>query len=281
MSDNTFLLSSPSTVYSLGLDYEQSQHKQEIRDAREAEMTPEELQAAAEQRRMKRVKLGIESPHYKKEESSPSPKWRVTSPNARTAADSSRTPVRTPRASAVKSREETSRAFMHHGPLDSQATSQEAIDALIDARLRDGQQDTVFDPEDVTSQDFLPMLDYRRQPVVYDHDISEEPESACPDSFLVQGNTSLTEVLNPFEEHLLSRGGEEMLGFSSLVAGFVNISEASVQSSVRHVQVASGLLDVDLLAILLLSEKLLAGALDLLLFVVRGSAARWHARRVE
>ncbi|KAJ7480573.1 hypothetical protein FB451DRAFT_1237944 [Mycena latifolia] len=177
MSDNTFLLSSPSTVYSLGLDYEQSQHKQEIRDAREAEMTPEELQAAAEQRRMKRVKLGIESPQYKKEESSPSHKWRVTSPNAWTAADSSRTPVRTPRASAVKSREETSRAFMHHGPLDSQATSQEAIDALIDARLRDGQQDTVFDPDDVTSQDFLPMLDYRRQPVVYDHDISEEPES--------------------------------------------------------------------------------------------------------
>ncbi|KAJ7444172.1 hypothetical protein FB451DRAFT_1491846 [Mycena latifolia] len=166
MSDDTFLPSSPSTIYSMGLDYEQSQHKQEIRDAREAEMSTEELEAAAEQRRLKRVKLGFESPNYKREESLTPLEW-TTSPKAWTAAESSKTPARTPRASGVKSSKETSRAFMHHGLLDSQATSQEAVDALIGERLRDRQHNTVID--DMTSQDVLDQLDYRRQPVVYAH----------------------------------------------------------------------------------------------------------------
>ncbi|KAJ7201964.1 hypothetical protein B0H12DRAFT_1080899 [Mycena haematopus] len=70
-----------------------------------------------------------------------------------------------PRASAVQSAVKTSSAFLPKGSLDSQSTSQEAIDALIAARIRD----------DTTSQDFLDQLDYRRQPVLYnDDDISEE-----------------------------------------------------------------------------------------------------------
>ncbi|KAJ7484109.1 hypothetical protein FB451DRAFT_1363713 [Mycena latifolia] len=174
MSDDTFQLSSPSTIYSLGLDFEQSQHKQEIRDAREAEMTEEELQASAEHRRLKRIKLGFEAPDYERA-TSLSPLKPGTSSEPWTAADSPRTSLRTPRTSAVKSGAETSRAYMPLGLLDSQATSQDAVDALIAARLNAGQQSHVAD--DVTSQDVLDQLDYRRQPVVYDRDDSDEPES--------------------------------------------------------------------------------------------------------
>lgn len=104
MSDDSFFPSSPSTIYSLGLDFEQSQHKQEIREARQAELSTEELEAAAEQRRLKRVKLGLESPNYKREES---PLKYVPFP-AQEAMNSSRSPSPTPRASALKSTEATS-----------------------------------------------------------------------------------------------------------------------------------------------------------------------------
>lgn len=75
--------------------------------------------------------------------------------------------------------------------MDSQATSQEAIEALI-AEQEQEHDITV----NITSQDVLDQLDYRRQPVIYgkwlnsdaqlcrsltfktDHDISEEPESS-------------------------------------------------------------------------------------------------------
>jgi hypothetical protein len=106
MSDEPYLPSSPSTVYSLALDYEQSQHKQEIREAREAEMSPEELSAAAEQRCRKRVKLGLESPNYKREEFSP-PIGHVPLPKLEAAMEGSKSPARTPRASAVQAIEKT------------------------------------------------------------------------------------------------------------------------------------------------------------------------------
>ncbi|KAJ7217495.1 hypothetical protein B0H12DRAFT_1078798 [Mycena haematopus] len=135
MSDDTFCPSSPTTEYSQYF-HEQSQHKQEIRDARRAEMTTEECESELAERRSlrKRVKLDHER-------------------------------AESPRASAVQSAVKTSSAFLLKGSLDSQSTSQEAIDALIAARIRD----------DTTSQDFLDQLDYRRQPVLYNNDdISEE-----------------------------------------------------------------------------------------------------------
>ncbi|KAJ7260844.1 hypothetical protein B0H12DRAFT_1231609 [Mycena haematopus] len=163
MSDDSFFPSSPSTVYSLGLEFEQSQHKQEIRDALEAGMTTEERESAAEYRRKKRVRLGFESPNYKKGDSSPS---RISSPTA------PQSPTRTPRASAVKSGEKTSSAFLPHGLLDSQATSQQAVDAL--AAFLDRERDATT--HDITSQDVLSQLDYRRQPVIYDGEPSQELE---------------------------------------------------------------------------------------------------------
>ncbi|KAJ7086159.1 hypothetical protein B0H15DRAFT_801778 [Mycena belliarum] len=175
MSDDTFQLSSPSTVYSLALDYEQSQHKQEIRDAREAEMTAEELQAAAEHRRLKRVRLGFEAPADYDSDIPWPPINQGTSSKPRRAVQSPRTSTRAPRASAVKSDLTGNRAYMPLGLLDSQATSQDAVDAIISARLQGEHQHHVV--EDITSQDFLEQLDYRRQPVVYDHNDSEEPES--------------------------------------------------------------------------------------------------------
>jgi hypothetical protein len=70
-ADDCFLPSSSGSIYSLGLDYEQSQHKQEIRDAREAKMSAEELEYGAQQRCLKCIKLGLESPNDKEEEFSP------------------------------------------------------------------------------------------------------------------------------------------------------------------------------------------------------------------
>jgi hypothetical protein len=111
MSDDCFFLpSSPGTIYSLGLDYEQSQHKQEIRDAREAEMSAEELEYRAEQRRLKRIKQGLESPNDKEEEFSPSFR-SVWSPQAEVSEKGSPSPARTPRASAVNSVEKTNRCI--------------------------------------------------------------------------------------------------------------------------------------------------------------------------
>ncbi|KAJ7884896.1 hypothetical protein B0H13DRAFT_2045362, partial [Mycena leptocephala] len=174
MSDQTYMPSSPSSVYSLGLDYEQSQHKQEIRDVREADMSPEERQAAAEQRRLKRVKLGIESPNeYQREVFSP-PFNHALSPTLNAAVERSRSLSPTPRWASVKSTQKTRRHFEPQGLLDSQATSQEAVDALITVQMRNQEHNTGI--ADMTSQDVLDQLDYRRQPVVYDHGISEEPE---------------------------------------------------------------------------------------------------------
>ncbi|KAJ7185141.1 hypothetical protein B0H12DRAFT_1083223 [Mycena haematopus] len=163
MSDDSFFPSSPSTVYSLGLEFEQSQHKQEIRDALEAGMTREERESADEYRRKKRIKLGFESPNYKKGDSSPSRISSLAAPES---------PTRTPRASAVKSGEKTSSAFLPHGLLDSQATSQQAVDAL--AAFRDQEREPTI--HDITSQDVLSQLDYRRQRVVYDDTVSQELE---------------------------------------------------------------------------------------------------------
>ncbi|KAJ7213650.1 hypothetical protein B0H12DRAFT_371068 [Mycena haematopus] len=151
MSDDSFLLpSSPSTVYSYGLEYEQSQHKQEIRDEQEAQMTPEELEAATAYRRAKRQKLGLES--------STNPSYP--------GQDENWSPARTPRSSAVQSIEKTSRHYLPYGLLDSQATSQDAIDALI-AGENPGHRKSILASSDITSQDVLEELDYRRQPVVY------------------------------------------------------------------------------------------------------------------
>jgi hypothetical protein len=55
--------------------------------------------------------------------------------------------------------------FEPQGLLDSQATSQEAVDALITVQMRNQEHDN--DIADMTSQDVLDQLDYRRQPVVY------------------------------------------------------------------------------------------------------------------
>ncbi|KAJ7748193.1 hypothetical protein DFH07DRAFT_775813 [Mycena maculata] len=107
MSDDSYFPSSPSSIYSLGLDYEQSQHKQEIRNKREAEYSPEERAAMAEQRRLKRVKLGFESPNYKREDST-SPITLAALEGDETAEELSRTPARTPRPSAVRATEKTS-----------------------------------------------------------------------------------------------------------------------------------------------------------------------------
>ena len=107
MSDDTFYPSSPSTVYSLPLDYEQSQHKQEIRDAREAELSKEQLQAEAEQRRIKRVKRGFESPGPNDKTASTSRRKHVASPTAEAAGPGNFAP--TPRASALQSADKTSR----------------------------------------------------------------------------------------------------------------------------------------------------------------------------
>ncbi|KAJ7201504.1 hypothetical protein B0H12DRAFT_1081025 [Mycena haematopus] len=131
MSDDSFFPSSPSTVYSLGLEFEQSQHKQEIRDALEAGMTREERESADEYRRKKRIKLGFESPNYKKGDSSPSRISSLAAPES---------PTRTPRASAVKSGEKTSSAFLPHGLLDSQATSQQAVDAWLLSGIKNASQ---------------------------------------------------------------------------------------------------------------------------------------------
>jgi hypothetical protein len=105
-----------------------------------------------------------------------------------------------------------------------------------------------------------------------------ETLGACADCFFAQRDTSLAEVLDPFEEYMLRRGADEMLGLSSLSGRFVNISEASMESRVRNAKVAGSLLDVWFPAILLLSKKLLAGVLDLL-FPVIPRDTRWHATR--
>jgi hypothetical protein len=90
MSDQMYMPFSPSSVYSHGLNYEQSQHKQEIHDVREADMSPEEQQAAAEQCCLKRVKLGIElSNEHQREVLSP-PFKHALSPALKVAVARSR-----------------------------------------------------------------------------------------------------------------------------------------------------------------------------------------------
>ncbi|KAJ7744486.1 hypothetical protein DFH07DRAFT_777056 [Mycena maculata] len=86
MSDDTYHqpTSPASSVYSLHLDYEMSQQDQEIREAREAEMTTEELEAAARVRHLKRVRKGYSpaSSPIKQEDSLP----RSDSPPPRSTA---------------------------------------------------------------------------------------------------------------------------------------------------------------------------------------------------
>lgn len=69
MSDDTYHdsapsfsspIASPNRTTSPGLDYEQSQHKQPARDAREAAMSAEELAEAARSRDLKRTRLYYE-----------------------------------------------------------------------------------------------------------------------------------------------------------------------------------------------------------------------------
>ncbi|KAJ7218660.1 hypothetical protein GGX14DRAFT_390425 [Mycena pura] len=176
MSDDTFWPSSPSSVYSLGLDFEQSQHKQEIRDAREAELSGEQIKAEAEQRRIKRVKLGLESPGPNDKVASMSRRKYVASPTAEEAGPGSSTP--TPRVCCAVGQQNKQvgsslnmsprltidRNFLPLGLLDSQATSQQVIDALISARDPEHER-TIFD--DITSQDVLSQLEHRQQPPVY------------------------------------------------------------------------------------------------------------------
>ncbi|KAF8135317.1 hypothetical protein K438DRAFT_1997359 [Mycena galopus ATCC 62051] len=156
MSDDSFrhLPSSPSTAYSSGLEYEQSQHKQETRDAQDSAMSQEEAISADSYRLTHRLKRGLESPtDYDSKRKSPS---------AESAREGLGSPSRTPRPFEI-----TSRAFLPNGPLDSQATSQEAVDALI----------TNHRYANITSQDYIEQLDYRRKPVVLgdaDEDVFED-----------------------------------------------------------------------------------------------------------
>jgi hypothetical protein len=78
-------------------------------------------------------------------------------------------------------------------------------------------------------------------------------------------------MFQPFKEDVLHRRAEKLLGLSSLCGGFANISEASMESRVTKAKIAGSLLDVGFLAILLLSEKLFARALDLLFPVLCGT----------
>ncbi|KAF8149298.1 hypothetical protein K438DRAFT_1779364 [Mycena galopus ATCC 62051] len=160
MSDDIFLLpSSPSTVYSTGLEYEQSQHKQEARDEQEAQRTPQECESADAYRLAKRRKLGYESlTDFTTEETSCSPGHKENL-----------SPTTTLRPSAAKSLAKTNKQYLPCGLMDSQATSQEAIDALIAAGNQQYRKpDLAWD--DITSQDVLDQLPYRRQPVVYTAD---------------------------------------------------------------------------------------------------------------
>jgi hypothetical protein len=92
--------------------------------------------------------------------------------------------------------------------------------------------------------------------------------SPSPDRLFTQRNTSLPEVLHPFGKDMFHGGPEELMGLSSLRAGFVNIIEASVQSRVRNAKIAGSLLDVWFDAILLLPQKLRTCALDLFFDIV-------------
>ncbi|KAF8179755.1 hypothetical protein K438DRAFT_1768786 [Mycena galopus ATCC 62051] len=148
-SDDTFLLpSSPSTVYSAGLEYEQSQHKHEVRDEQEAQRTPQECESADAYRLAKRRKLDYEFATEFASDKSPS------SPGQK----ENLSPTTTPRPYAAKSLDKTNRC----GLLDSQDTSQDAIYALIAA----GNREPGLAWDDITSQDVLKHLPYRRQPYI-------------------------------------------------------------------------------------------------------------------
>ncbi|KAK7044344.1 hypothetical protein R3P38DRAFT_2878263, partial [Favolaschia claudopus] len=159
--DDDYLPSSPA---SLALDYEQSQHKQPIRDAYEAEMSPQDLAEYREWCRRKRVKRGYENAQ---DGDYPLCQRRRLEGYQETKPEPVSSPVRAPRPSAVASDEKTRRDFEPGGFLNSQTTSQDAIDHLI------GQQESQQEPLSgsldygITSQDVLSQLDYRRQRVVY------------------------------------------------------------------------------------------------------------------
>ncbi|KAK6997041.1 hypothetical protein R3P38DRAFT_3069418 [Favolaschia claudopus] len=173
MSDDSFIPSSPSTAFSLALDWEQSQHKQEAREAREAELTPQEREEEAEERRRKRVRFNGESP--RPGDSSPLLRKRRRFIEKSLGWSS---PSQTPRPSALQSTEKTSSYYLPLGYLDSQADSQDVVNALI-ANQPQGHSPEMHTPPrrvyDFTSQDVLDQLDHRLQPPVYDDDdLSQE-----------------------------------------------------------------------------------------------------------
>lgn len=93
-----------------------------------------------------------------------------------------------------------------------------------------------------------------------------------------QRSSNFSEMLDPFDQNKFLCRGEELLCISSLRTRLVNVFETSMQSRVRHASVHSGLLDIDLLAILDLPEKGLARSGDLLFLC---GILRWHATRRE
>ncbi|KAK6981457.1 hypothetical protein R3P38DRAFT_3114250 [Favolaschia claudopus] len=169
--DDDYLPSSPT---SLALDYEQSQHKQPIRDEYEAEMSPQDLAEYREWCRRKRVKRGYENAQ---DDDYPLCQRRRLEGYQEIKPEPVSSPVRTPRPSAVASNEKTRRDFEPGGFLNSQTTSQDAIDHLV------GQQEPSQQPLSsgfdygITSQDVLSQLDHRQQRVVYDGEPSPEPET--------------------------------------------------------------------------------------------------------
>ncbi|KAJ7713370.1 hypothetical protein B0H16DRAFT_1743351 [Mycena metata] len=111
--DSSYTVNSHTT---LGLDYEQSQQDQEVRDAYEATLTPEQLEAAALRRHRKRQRLG-QSP--------------LTSP---VKEEGSILHSGGPRPSA----QQAGHAFRHYygpyGPENSQVGDGTYIDHLLDSR---------------------------------------------------------------------------------------------------------------------------------------------------
>ncbi|KAJ7432298.1 hypothetical protein B0H11DRAFT_2260852 [Mycena galericulata] len=82
--DGSYEPSAASSPYSLHLDYEMSQHHQPIREAREAEMTTEELEAVRRDRHHKRVRKGYSPPSspIKQEGVSRQGSWTPPRPSA-------------------------------------------------------------------------------------------------------------------------------------------------------------------------------------------------------
>ncbi|KAJ7107118.1 hypothetical protein C8R44DRAFT_885782 [Mycena epipterygia] len=128
MSDDTYHdsapsfsspISSPNRTTSPGLDYEQSQHKQPARDAREAAMSEEERAEAAEQRARKRQRLYDKQLElYFKPEG-----W---------------SPASIPRSTAIEAAHVINGFFAPGQALDSQTGSQTYVESLY--RLTDDRE---------------------------------------------------------------------------------------------------------------------------------------------